>query len=125
MGDRTDRYRVWENDNAVLAEIGVRLFSQPTRIRVRLPMELAARASAAWDRDDDDEALPEEETHAQRLSRHRAGSLALIGLAVAERGMEDGDDVVVDLGAWQIGESLNAAEDAGLLARAISDLAAP
>ncbi len=49
--------------------------------------------------------------------RHRAGSLALIGLAISERGRRVEDHVEVDLSAWLIGHALDAADDAGLLHR--------
>jgi hypothetical protein len=120
MNDARDPYRLWAADRAVLAEIGARLFAQQQRITVRLPRELAAKASAAWNREES-ERLPEDKTPEEKLTRYRAGFLALIGLAVSERGLEEGDEIVVDVTAWEIGESLNSAEDSGLLGRAISD----
>jgi hypothetical protein len=41
--------------------------------------------------------------------------LALIGAALDERGRQEGDNVVVSLDAWFIGDALNAADDAGLI----------
>jgi hypothetical protein len=104
-------------DAAVLARIGRALFSQPTGLEVRLPQELADLALAAWARDEDDGPLGEE-SREQSIVRHRAGTLALIGLCIEHSagGAVDGDNVLVDLDAWHIGSALEAADDAGLLA---------
>jgi hypothetical protein len=64
------------------------------------------------------------ETPEQTRLRRRSGSLALIGLAVIERGIVDGDDVVVEIDAWQVGAALEAADDAGLLQDALGRRAA-
>lgn len=99
----------------LLAEIGRCLHAQDLRVRVRLPAPLAAQAVAGWEREDVDE-LAENETTEQRALRLHAGALALIGLAVKERGTPDGyDGVIVDLDAWQIGNALDAADARGLL----------
>jgi hypothetical protein len=99
----------------LLAQIGRCLFEQDLRITVRLPAALATGAQAAWDRDDAGDF--ENETPADRTNRHQAGALALIGLAVAQRGAsKDGDEVEVALDAWQIGTALDAADQRGLLA---------
>ena len=71
-------------------------------------------ASAAWARDDlgDDEG----ERESARSARHQAGSLALIGLAVDERGVPTaGGQIEVEIDAWQIGSALDAADQRGLL----------
>jgi hypothetical protein len=69
---------------------------------------LARAAVAAWQRDDEGE--PEPESYEQRVLRHRAGALALIGLAVEDQGRAEGDEVVVDLSADVIGSALDAAD---------------
>jgi hypothetical protein len=100
----------WRADALLLGEIGHQLehVSLPT-VMVRLPSALADGAAAAWDRDDDGPLGTEDA--AARLQRLRAGTLALIGLAVRERGRREGDDVVVELGADLIALSVDAADD--------------
>jgi hypothetical protein len=106
----TDRQRLYREEARVLGEIGVLLSrSDLPRVTVRLPSSLARAAAAAWQRDDESE--PDTETYEQRVIRHRAGALALIGLAVEERGRTDGDEVVVDLHPDVIGSAVNAADD--------------
>jgi hypothetical protein len=113
-------YERYAADAAVLGQIGRAVFPQPTSIRARLPRVLADLAAAAWARDEDDaeNAAPREEVPEQTTARHQAGRLALIGLSIerAGGGMPAGDDVLVDLEAWNIGCAFDAAEDAGLLA---------
>jgi hypothetical protein len=115
----TTEHERYAADAAVLGQIGRATFPQPTRVRVRLPRALADLAVAAWARDEDDEqnAAPREETPGQTTARHRAGTLALIGLSIerAGGGIAAGDDVLIDLEAWNIGSAFDAAEDAGLL----------
>ena len=79
--------------------------------------QLADLALAAWSRDEDDGPLGPE-TLRQSIVRHRAGTLALIGLCLEHSagGTVDGGDVLIDLDAWHIGSALEAADDAGLLA---------
>jgi hypothetical protein len=112
VGD--DRYEAWARDSGVLAQIGRAVFSQSTRIAVRLPRALADDALAAWQRDNDGEPLPSE-TAGQRAVRHRAATLGLIGLSIETVGTWDEDEVVVELEAWYIGDACSAAEEAGLL----------
>jgi hypothetical protein len=88
-------------------------------VTIRLPKHLADQARAAWQREEDDEST-EGETTEERTDRHRAGTLALIGLAIAEGGNDEGDDVVVDLSAWFVGLALEAADEEGLLHDALS-----
>jgi hypothetical protein len=86
------------------------------RVSVRLPASLAARALAAWERDDSVNEISEDENHSERAVRHQAGNLALIGLAIENRsGASDGDQVTVELDAWQIGAALDAADEHQLL----------
>ena len=101
----------WRRDELLLGAIGHQLghVSLP-EVTVRLPSALAAQAVAAWDRDDGDGPLGPEDADA-RLRRHRAGTLALIGVAVRERGRREGDSVVVELGAELIALAVDAADD--------------
>jgi hypothetical protein len=114
----TPEYERYAADAAVLAQIGQAIFPQPTSVRVRLPRVLADLAVAAWTRDEDGaDAAAREETPEQTIARHRAGTLALIGLSIetAGGGLAAGDDVLIDLAAWYIGPAFDAAEEAGLL----------
>jgi hypothetical protein len=110
----TGRHEQDTRDAELLGRIGAALFPQPTTLRVRLPKELAGLALAAWHRDD--QGPPGPETAGQRAARYRAGSLALIGLCVADTGRADGDEIICDLDAWYIGAALDAADEHGLLA---------
>ncbi len=115
-----DEQRARRNEAELLAQIGRSLFSQDLRVRVKLPADLARDASAAWAHDDFGDT--EGESESARRIRHRAGSLALIGLAVDERGVPaEGDQIEVEIDAWQIGSALDAADERGLL----SDLIRP
>jgi hypothetical protein len=106
----TDRQRLYREEARLLGEIGAVLArADLPKVTVRLPATLANEALAAWQRDDDDELDPE--SHQQRVVRHRAGTLALIGLAVAEHGRVEGAEVLVDLSPDVIGSALNAADD--------------
>lgn len=102
------RYR---SDEAVLAAIGREFQGQGTVVEVRIPKALADQAIAAWERDET-ETVPRE-TLAECQVRHRSGALALIGLAIQERGRVVGDTVVIELDSWQIGDALNAADELG------------
>jgi len=103
-----------QSEAELLAQIGRCLFGQDLRVRVQLPAALAMGALAAWQRDDT--GGTEAESHAARAIRHQAGALALIGLAIEERGHIEGDQVEVELDAWRIGSALDAADERGLLA---------
>ncbi|MFF5211190.1 hypothetical protein [Streptosporangium sp. NPDC000396] len=104
------RYR---QDSVVLAEIGRFLGPQVTRLTVRLSRELAQAAVAAWNRDEEGEVG--EETHEQVRLRDRAASLALIGLAVSDRGVASGDEVVVELDVTEVAAALLAAYDEDII----------
>lgn len=84
-------------------------------MEIRLPHPLGDAAVQAQQREDDGDAQLDDESCEQRIVRHRAGSLALIGSAIDDRGRADGDDVVVRLDAWFVGDALNAADDRGLI----------
>ena len=105
----------WLRDESLLAGIGASLAKQPREIEVRIPRALADSAVAAWRRDDVGDVTGVEESCEQRVVRHRAAALALIGLAIEERGRVDDDHVVVKLDAWFIGDALNAADDEGMI----------
>lgn len=77
----------YAEDDAVLKQIESSTADQDPSEPVRFPHELAEAAHHAWLRDENgpaDDEFPEE-----RLLRDRAGTLALIGLAVDERGVID------------------------------------
>ncbi|MER6144990.1 hypothetical protein ABT174_34015 [Streptomyces sparsogenes] len=94
MADQ-ERYIRYREDSKVLAAIGKHVAAQAGRITVRLPRAVAEAAVEAWGRDELDR--PGEETHEQYALRDQAAELALIGLAISERGRWEGDEVVIDL----------------------------
>ena len=80
-------------------------------IRVTVPAALAERAVAAW-HENHDGPVPEPEHPDDRVRRHRAGTLALIGLNITERGQLDADgNTVVDLSPELVGVAMDAADD--------------
>lgn len=88
----------------MLAAIGACLDAHVDPITVRLPKALAQTAAAAWDRDELGEVG--DETHEQYALRDQAGELALIGLAISERGRWENDEVVVDLNVGAVGAAV-------------------
>jgi hypothetical protein len=102
-------YGQWAVDARILAEIGQVLLTQEITVSVRIPKTLAEQAVKAWERSDEG-PLADPESPEQRATRHRAGTLALVGLAISEGGRNYSDEVVVDLGARLIGDALNAAD---------------
>jgi hypothetical protein len=109
----TSRER-WAEDEWSLARIGAHLASADTSVPVTIPADLAAAAVAAWQRADDVEST-RHESDADRVVRHRAGSLALIGAALESRGAATAAGTCVDLDAWLIGHAFDAADDHGLV----------
>jgi hypothetical protein len=106
MEEETHRVRADEADK--LARIGEILEGvELPDVEVRLPRELADAAVAAWDRDDLQDVA---ETPEQLRLRHRAGTLALIGLAVKEHGRPEDTAVVVPLNAGLIGIAVDACD---------------
>jgi len=103
-----EQYTRYQRDAEVLAAIGACVEAQTGRVTVRLPEALAEAAVAAWHRDEPDG--PGTETPEQYAARDRAAELALIGLAVAERGRRQGGEVVVDLDVGSAGAAVRAAE---------------
>lgn len=109
MGESKDQ-QVYRKDAATLSEIGAVLArADLPEIEVRLPETLARAAVEAWEYDD--EGPLDAETVEQRLLRGRAATLALIGLAVSERGRADGNEVVIALSPDLIGLAVDAADD--------------
>ena len=96
------------DDSKVLAAIGEWIAPRVQLVSVRLPLELAEAAVAAWNRDETGEIG--EETPDQYALRDRAAELALIGLAVSERGRRDGEDMLVDLHATSVAAAIHAAQ---------------
>lgn len=106
----------WLEDEKVLAEIGNHLQFVNRDIDVHLPITLAKTAIAAWERNDtEDSASIDDETCEQRIIRHRAGSLALIGLALSERGCNHNEGTGILLDSWLIAHALDAADDHNLI----------
>jgi hypothetical protein len=106
----TEQQHQWLEDAQVLARIGDVLVTIPLPVtEICIPKSLADKALAAWARDDD--GPPSYETAQQRIYRHRAAELALIGLALQASGRADGDEVVIDLSADLIVAATRAAED--------------
>lgn len=96
------------DDSKMLATIGEWISPRVQLVSVRLPHELAEAAVAAWNRDETGNIG--EEAPDQYALRDRAAELALIGLAVSERGRRDGEDVVVDLHATSVAAAIHAAQ---------------
>jgi hypothetical protein len=103
---------VYASESRVLGLIGTtfRAARLPT-IRVTVPAGLAERAVAAW-QENHEGAVPEPEHPDDRVRRHRAGTLALIGLTITERGQLDADgNTVVDLSPELVGVAMDAADE--------------
>jgi hypothetical protein len=108
-------YAQWAEDGQVLAQVGRSLYSQRRTVSVRIPKHLAVAAVESWERDDSGGALPSPESQEQSAVRDRGASLALIGLTIQQAGVDDGDEVLVELDAWFVGTALTAADDDDLL----------
>lgn len=107
-----DWHAIYRQESGLLGEVGLALRGQDIpEVTVRLPKELAERAVASWTREYEEGGHEVPETPAQRVDRHRAGTLALIGIAIQERGHADGQDVVVALHPEVIGLAMDAADD--------------
>ncbi|WP_232664723.1 hypothetical protein [Pseudonocardia sp. TRM90224] len=118
--DESERRSHYRAEAAALAEVGEALADVdiPT-VMVRLPPHLAQLAVDAWERDDSDDGADggsSDETADEYVDRHRAAMLALIGIAVAERGTRDvtgqTDDVVVELDVDLVAQAQEAALEA-------------
>ncbi len=104
----------YSEDENVLAKIGAALQDVGRMIHVNIPTPLARKAIDAWHREETD-AIASEESHQERTTRHRAGSLALIGAALHEHGGAEGDHVSVAVDAWLLGHALDAADECNLI----------
>ncbi len=113
MSKAEDREQ-WKRGEAVLARIGAVVFTQDTEVQIRLPRTLADEAVSAWHREYEAVELSREAAE-QSVVRTRAGTLALIGSALEDGGWQDGDEVVVKLDVWLIGDALTTADEAGVL----------
>jgi len=94
-------------DDDALIHIGAALAGQDAKDPVRLPQALARTAQDAWSRDEDTTGA--EELLEERELRHRAATLALIGLAVEERGTNEGNHVLVALDPATVADAVHAA----------------
>ncbi|MFD8599323.1 hypothetical protein ACFV1L_30405 [Kitasatospora sp. NPDC059646] len=103
-----EQYVRYRADSKVLAMIGEHVDAQVGRIRMRLPRAVAEAAVDAWERDELGGRAPE--THEEYGLRDRAAELALIGLAISQRGRWEGEDVVVDLDVASAGAALRASQ---------------
>jgi hypothetical protein len=81
----------------------------PLAVDIRLPKQLIEGAIAAWKADDADDGDLSGETQDQARTRHRAATLALIGLELSEQDLEPGDHPAVRLQAHLVGDALKAA----------------
>ncbi|WP_049579643.1 hypothetical protein [Streptomyces sp. SBT349] len=88
-----DPDHTYRTESGILAEIGRELDDQLSRVAVTLSRPLAEAAVAVWRGD-----------HART-----ACDIALIGMMIDDRGVWDGDKVIVDLDIIQIGVALRAA----------------
>lgn len=89
----SESQRRYRDQARLLGEIGdILARADLPRVKVRLPRRLAEQAVAAWELDDEGPIDPE--SYEQRVQRHHAGTLGLIGLGIQERG-QWGDD-----GSW-------------------------
>jgi hypothetical protein len=113
--DWSHDYEEWAKDGPVLAELGRVLFAQDLEVRVRIPRQLAERAVASWEREDTGIGLPSPESPKQRRIRDRSATLSLIGLSISNAGVQEGDDVVLLLDSWYVGNALDAADQEDLL----------
>ena len=111
-------YRRWENDGVDLALIGAALYEQETKVRVKLPRELADAALASWQREDEDseDLHTYDESASEKRIRHRACTLAMIGASLEDAPIQiSGDYVIAEIDSAHVGEALLAADDARLI----------
>ncbi|MET9832640.1 hypothetical protein ABZ078_25790 [Streptomyces sp. NPDC006385] len=106
--EQDEQYARYRDDTEVLAAIGSRVAAQTGRVTVRLPRELAEAAMSAWHRDERHE--PAAETAGRHALRDGAAELALIGLAITERGRREGEVVTVELDIASAGAAVRASE---------------
>ena len=106
----TEAQAQYRRDASLLAALGSHFATMKLPdVEVRMPRAFADTAVAAWERDDEGPLDPEDLE--QRTQRHRAASLALIGLSIVNGGRSDNDEVIVGLHPGLIGDALTAADD--------------
>jgi hypothetical protein len=99
-------------DADLLASIGAHLVAAGVpKVEVRLPAELGRQAVEAWDRDDEQDGSVATETREQAVVRHKAATLALIGLSISESGRFEGEEVIVTLSADLVGSAVAVSDD--------------
>ncbi|MFF5538016.1 hypothetical protein ACFY71_37095 [Streptomyces cinerochromogenes] len=103
-----EEYVRYRDDSKVLAAIGEHVDAQVGRVTVWLPKAVAEAAVNAWERDETGGHAPE--THEEYALRDQAAELALIGLAISQRGRWESEDVVVDLDVASAGAALRASQ---------------
>jgi hypothetical protein len=102
---------LYGRESQILAEIGTALSDADfPNISVRIPRRLAELALEAWNRNYSDAPVGVESVE-QRVLRHRAGTLSLIGLSITERGVWDEHGVEVELDPILIGMAVDASDD--------------
>jgi hypothetical protein len=107
----TEWQRQYREDAQTLGQLGwVLAQTNLPRIEVRLPRRLAEAAVVAWEREGNEGPL-DPETLEQRIQRHRAGALGLVGLSIVNGGRWEADDVVVELSPDIIGAAVSASDD--------------
>jgi hypothetical protein len=100
----------WARDAEILRELGQALdAASPLSVEVRLPRQFVEAALAAWEADDANDTDTAGETPEAKRTRHRAATLALIGLELAEQDVGQGDLPTVRLQAHLVGDALKAA----------------
>lgn len=102
-------------DGHILAQIGRAFYAQRSVVRLRIPRQLAEQAVACWERYLSGPGLSPPESPGEWEIVQTVGALALIGQSLQENGVDDDEEVVVDLHAWNVGNALNAADRYGLL----------
>ncbi len=105
-----NQYDRYARDSQVLAAIGRVLRASTTTGPVALPRELAMAAVAAWLRDETEEPDTPAETPWQATLRHRAGTLALIGLAIQQRADLSRDPVSIHIDTQLAQQAIAAAD---------------
>ena len=106
-----DGYAQYQADFEDLAAIGREILAQPGSVATSLPIELADAAVRAWHRPDRP-PLPARESPEQFRLRNRAGSLALLGLAIESIGYSVQNRMTVVLTEDLRSEAIRAAREA-------------
>ena len=105
----SDEQRQWRRDARALADLGRELAqAEFVPIEIRMSRPAAEIAVATWEREDGGQV--DTEDFEQRVVRFRAAALALIGLAVSERGRWEADGVYVKLSPDLVGVAIEWSE---------------